>query len=706
LKKNIFEKFIVAFVATLILIIPTNHFAQAQSPELLTILNPTPETSDAFGWGASLDGNMVVIGAPTDDLGAVNSGAAHLFDTSGNLLRTFNNPTPGIGDLFGIAVSISGNKIIIGTFLDDVGISTNAGSAFLFDATTGNLLQTFNSPEPNTGDLFGRSVSISGNNILIGAPFDDTGAQDAGIAYLFDATTGSLLQTFTNPTPGNADLFGHLVSISGNNVVIGADGDNTGVHAAGSVYLFDATTGTLLRTFVNPNPNQPDRFGTSVNISGNNILIGAPFDDTGAQDAGIAYLFDATTGSLLQTFTNPNPGNMDLFGFQGSISGNTVVLSAINDNTGAVNAGIAYLFDIATGNLLRIYSNPTPESNDNFGTIVAMSNNNVLIGAPGDNTGAQNSGSAYLIFEPTTDSDGDKIPNVLDNCINISNQGQEDIDNDRIGDVCDPLHLISKDTAINTLFVIQTSQTMQITPNIILNNFDKIIVAGTLNNAGIINNQPNTRLINIGTGIINNNVGGTITNVAGSVILNDSGGIIENNSGDSIINSGVILNVGNSIINNHGPGKITNNNGGLILNQASIINNYGGGKIESNTGSFIINYGVGGTINNNSGGDISNNGGSVFLNISTLNNAGSITNNDAGSILFNIGGGSTNNNSGGTMTNAEAGTIIYNGIASTLTNNAGGIIDNGNGGNAFNECGGFLVDNGIVLGTIIQIPCI
>ena len=92
---------------------------------------------------------------------------------------------------------------------------------YYLDATNGNLLHTFLSPIPGVEGEFGTSVSISGNNILIGSN-DDAGVFAAGAAYLFDATTGNLLQTFLNPTPEVFDLFGDDVSISGNNILIGA----------------------------------------------------------------------------------------------------------------------------------------------------------------------------------------------------------------------------------------------------------------------------------------------------------------------------------------------------------------------------------------------------------------------------------------------------------------------------------------------------
>ncbi|MDB9424005.1 FG-GAP repeat protein [Microcystis aeruginosa CS-564/01] len=101
----------------------------------------------------------------------------------------------------------------------------------------------------------------------------------------------SLTQTFNNPTPEDDDSFGNSVSLSGTLALIGANGDNTGAQYAGSAYLFDTTTYNLLQTFNNPTPQIRDYFGTSVSLSSTSAFIGAPFDDTGATDAGSAYLY-------------------------------------------------------------------------------------------------------------------------------------------------------------------------------------------------------------------------------------------------------------------------------------------------------------------------------------------------------------------------------------------------------------------------------
>ena len=69
---------------------------------------------------------------------------------------------------------------------------------------------------------FGRSVSVSGNTAVVAAPWDDTGATDSGQAYVFNATTGALIATLANPSPASGDQFGRSVSVSGNTVVVGA----------------------------------------------------------------------------------------------------------------------------------------------------------------------------------------------------------------------------------------------------------------------------------------------------------------------------------------------------------------------------------------------------------------------------------------------------------------------------------------------------
>jgi len=293
-----------------------------------------PYVAIFFGDSVSIYGNNILVGAIGVDAGTEDAGSVYLFNTSGTLLQTFYNPTPNPGDNFGHSVLISGNKVLVGAYKDDTG-ANDVGSVYLFN-TSGNLLHTFNKPNPMPGDNFGLSISISGNYILVGADREDVGAEDVGAVYLFN-TSGNLLETINNPDPIPGSQFGHTVSISGNQILAGA-------HQSGLVHLFN-TSGNLLKTLNDPEPGHDNAFGHWVTISGNKIVVGAHQDDTGANNAGSVYLFD-TSGNLLQTINNPSPDLNDHFGHTVSISGNHILVNAYRDDAGAEETGSVYLFDL------------------------------------------------------------------------------------------------------------------------------------------------------------------------------------------------------------------------------------------------------------------------------------------------------------------------------------------------------------------------
>src|SRR5207249_4548025 len=224
---------------------------------------------------------------------------------------TLLDPTPAENDFFGSAVTLAGGNLLVGARFDDTAAS-DAGAAYLLDPATGALLTTLLEPAPAASDQFGAAVAAVGSDLLVGAPHFNSGAAHAGAVFVFQSGGG--VRTLTKPTPAFDDLFGFALAAAGDTVVVGAPFDASGAPGAGAAYLFDASTGALLHTFLNPLANPDGRFGSAVAIAGGAVLIGAPFDDTGAADAGIAYLFDAASGALLATFENPTPAPGDQFG--------------------------------------------------------------------------------------------------------------------------------------------------------------------------------------------------------------------------------------------------------------------------------------------------------------------------------------------------------------------------------------------------------
>jgi hypothetical protein len=375
------------------------------------IHNPAPNPDDQFGWDVAAVGDRVLAGTPFDDTGATDSGAVYLFDsTTGEVLLTINNPTPAKGDNFGVEVAALGEQILVGAPADSTG-ARKAGSAYLFDSVTGQLLLTINNPEPNAADNFGMALAGLEDKIIVGAPSDDpNGIAGAGSIYVFDSITGELLLTINNPEPEAGDNFGRSVAALGDDILVGVPFDGSGSINTGSVYLFDGITGELKLTIRNPQPSSDnlDSFGFAIAAVGNNILIGSRDSDdpdTGTKNAGIAYLYDGTTGELLLTLQNPDPRIGESFGRSVAAVGNDILIGSryrnatASDGTVLIKSGAAYLFDGTTGDLLQTIANPDPETGDRFAHALAgAEGNKAIISAIYDDADnvISNSGSSYV----------------------------------------------------------------------------------------------------------------------------------------------------------------------------------------------------------------------------------------------------------------------------------------------------------------------
>jgi hypothetical protein len=344
---------------------------------------------------------MVLVGAPCVDAGAEDAGAAYLFDAvTGSVLRTLPNPSAERGDQFGLAVSIALESILVGTPYDNLG-ANNAGTAYLHDSDNPSIMTILQNPAPAIGDLFGRSVAASENYLAIGVPFDDSAGVDAGSVYLFNASTAALIRDFHSPSPSAGEYFGWSLAFAGDRVLVAAPGGDMGGPDAGAAYVFETATGSFLYTLQKPLPVAGDYFGWSVAAIQGEFLVGAIGDDAGAVNSGGVYLFNAL-GSLVRAFPNPSPGETDQFGLSVAVMGGSMVVGAPYDDTWAPDGGAAYLIDTASGNLLQAFRSPAPATQDYFGWSVAAFGNTIVVGAPYDNGKAPDAGAAYVFLVPTT----------------------------------------------------------------------------------------------------------------------------------------------------------------------------------------------------------------------------------------------------------------------------------------------------------------
>ena len=253
---------------------------------------------DRFGisvaiYSDPIDGDTIVVGAD----GADGRGAVYVFDHDGNELEKLTAPDAAPEDEFGISVAIYKKVIVVGTYFKE--------SAYVFSGATFGQVVTLTASDGEEGDRFGRSVAIDGDKIVVGAYSDD----GTGSAYFFhtsdgwgDSNPAYTSKKLTATDAAEEDRFGYSVAVDGDTVVIGADGDddNGGDHS-GSAYVFYTTDGGV--TFEEEikitadDAAAGDEFGYSVAIDGGTIVIGARNARLNAntnddQGEGAAYAFE------------------------------------------------------------------------------------------------------------------------------------------------------------------------------------------------------------------------------------------------------------------------------------------------------------------------------------------------------------------------------------------------------------------------------
>jgi hypothetical protein len=325
------------------------------------------QADDEFGQSVSMssDGTKVIVGAWQEDTGGSNAGAAYIFALSGGSWDTgtkIQASDKQDSDRFGYKVSMNsdGTKVIVGAWQDDTG-GSNAGAAYIFALSGGSWSQQakIQASDKQAHDRFGRSVSMNsdGTKVIVGAWQDDTGGSNAGAAYIFALSGGSWSQQAKIQASDKQahDYFGYSVSMSsdGTKVIVGAFAEDTGGGSAGSAYIFALSGGSWSQQakIQASDPEANDRFGRSVsmNSDGTKVIVGAWLEDTGGTNAGAAYIFAYSSGSWSQQqkIQASDKQADDYFGQSVSMSGDgtKVIVGADREDTGATNAGAAYIFE-------------------------------------------------------------------------------------------------------------------------------------------------------------------------------------------------------------------------------------------------------------------------------------------------------------------------------------------------------------------------
>ena len=347
-------------------------------------------------------------------------------------------------DELGNAVDISGDYAIVAAMREDddangMNAASDAGSVYIYSKAGGTWTQEAKlvAADRQSNDFFGRSVGISGDYCIIGADQEGTPA-NAGAAYIFErngAGTWVQVKKLEAPVQKANDYFGFSVDISGSYAVVGAyfededENEANEVLSAGSAYIFKRNDTSEVWEFhqkiVASDRSGDDRFGMSVAIDGDYIVVGSEFDDVdganGMQsNAGSAYAFARGGGDVWTEeaqLTASDYGQSENFGWSVGVSGEYAVVGAYKNDTDAdglnssPDAGAAYFFERGGGTWPQVKKVVSSDraNIDFFGYSVAIDGDLALIGAYRQNFADSGSamfsdaGAAYVIERDAVD---------------------------------------------------------------------------------------------------------------------------------------------------------------------------------------------------------------------------------------------------------------------------------------------------------------
>ena len=270
-----------------------------------------------FGQAVAISGDRILIGAiGVSDTGR-GSGAAYLFEFDGStwgetkLLASDREE----GDHFGQSVALDSDRALVGAIEIDNGI----GAAYLFEYNGNSWVETILTASDGVApDIFGISVAIDGNRALVGASQDEDQGIRSGSAYLFEYNGSDWVETKLLASDGaEEDLFGHSVAIDGNRVLVGARGADGNFTNSGIAYLFVYSNGAWIEAIKlkasDGNAHEALTDFTGLDLDRNTALLGSMWHthEDNISQTGSAYIFtlgdesiDSDSDGVIDTLDN------------------------------------------------------------------------------------------------------------------------------------------------------------------------------------------------------------------------------------------------------------------------------------------------------------------------------------------------------------------------------------------------------------------
>lgn len=387
------------------------NFQTAPPPPVITehgwFTGSDARSNAHFGRDVVISGNTAVVSAYIEsDHFLWRSGAVYVFEKIGNTWiqqDKLENPNPIESGLFGNTVAMSGDTILVGTgFGDEAHVYVKSGNQW-------GLQRTITNPVTGDFNFFGSSVALSGNTAIIGDPSYPDSDTRSGAVYVYTRIGSTWTQEaiITPLDAKNHDRFGHSVSISDNTIVAGTFFAGAPADRLGSAYVFEKVGNewTQEAKLKASDEAEWDFFGQTVKISGDTIMVGANRNDDAGETSGNVYVFEKTGIQWTETqkLESSDASRHDGFGSSVFFDGDTLIVGAPGaDDDAGIRIGHVYVFSNNGNGWTEdaIIAASDPAFIDGFGRSVSFSGNTLIVGADAKDVPrkGQHAGVAY-IFE-------------------------------------------------------------------------------------------------------------------------------------------------------------------------------------------------------------------------------------------------------------------------------------------------------------------
>jgi hypothetical protein len=369
--------------------------AAAQVAELVQLEAEGQAVGRGFGRAVAISGKRALVGAELDDDTGTNSGAVHVFERAANgewaeVAKLTGEPF--LTGKFGLALALRDDRAVIGA-PSDFSLGIGAGAAYIYERSSGGEWVRVKKllPVGGANGLFGTSVALTGDRVLVGAPRNDTyGIESAGLAHAYHKNPSGDWIHVGAMYPTDPDLlerFGTSIAASGDHALVGATRDNGATRDSGTVLSF-TYDGTLWLQGDKLSPiglGPDDDFGASLSMTSDWAAVGAPgHDGSAGTDAGTVWILHrGIVWNAVQELTPSDGQAGDRFGTSVAMEGTRLLVSApFHDATGT-DAGAVYVFERdALGTWIETEKLVASDgaAHTRFGNTVALSGENTLVG--------------------------------------------------------------------------------------------------------------------------------------------------------------------------------------------------------------------------------------------------------------------------------------------------------------------------------------